>query len=249
MEASGGGRRMPSAIFKRRCTVSTILLWDRYSDSYLEQELTILGFKLLERSYMKRNKLTTLVASLIGVATLTVTSSALTTIQIKNIKSEVLSVPVPEMPAKAAELVSAAQKKDRQATALTAVRAIVAKHRAAAPLVVSAISRVAPELAPAVAAASVEIAPEQAATVATAAIAAAPAQSVSIRDVVVKAAPSQAANVANATTTATRGSASPPPSGGGTVTGSTTPINGGAFPSTAPTPVSDPRVIYNQPPN
>lgn len=196
---------------------------------------------------MKRNKLTTLAASLIAVATLTVTSSALTTIQIKNIKSEVLSVPVPEMPAKAAELVSIAKKKDRQATALTAVRAIVAKHRAAAPLVVSAISKVAPELAPVVAAASVEIAPEQAVTVATAAIAAAPAQSVSIRDVVVKAAPSQAANVANAT--ATRGSASPPPAGGGTVTGSSTPINGGTFPGTAPTPVSDPRVIYNQPPN
>ena len=208
MGESGDGPRTPSAIFKSWCTVSTFLLRDRNSKSYLEQELTILGFKLQDRSYMKRNKLTTLVASLIGVATLTVTSSALTTIQIKNIRSEVLSVPLPEMPAKAAELVSIAQKKDRQATALTAIRAIVAKHRAAAPLVVSAISRVAPELAPAVAAASVELAPEQAAPVATAAIAAAPAQSVSIRDVVVKAAPSQAANVVKATTPATP---TPPP--------------------------------------
>jgi hypothetical protein len=193
---------------------------------------------------MKRNKLTMLGALLVAVAMLTVNSSALTTIQIKNIKSEVLSVPVPEMPAKAAELVQRANKKDRQATALTAVRAVVAKHRAAAPLVVAAIAKVAPELTPVVAKASVEIAPDQSASVLTAALKAAPEQATTTR-----------AHVTTTTTTTTRGSASQPPASGGTVTITPTPINptsggtGGSFPTEAPTSASDPRVIYNQPPN
>lgn len=159
-----------------------------------------------------------------------------------------LSVPVPEMPAKAAELVNLALKKDRQATALTAVRAIVEKHRAAAPLVVSAISKVAPDLAPAVAAAGAEIAPEQAPTIASAAVAAAPAQAVSIQDVVGKAAPTQtAAVVASVTRTTTRGSAHEGVATGGTVTISDTPGNGGTFPTTPPTAIGNPTVIYNQP--
>jgi hypothetical protein len=193
---------------------------------------------------MKLKKLTTLAALFVALATV-VSSNALTTIQIKNIQTEVLGVPVPEMPAKAADLVKAALKKDRQATALTAVRAVVAKHRAAAPLVVSAISKVDPNLAPAVAAASAEIAPEHAASIATAAIAVAPAQSVVIHEQVVKAAPTQTAAI----NTATRGSASPGPSGGGTVTVLTTPIGGGTFPGNPPTAANDPRVVYNQPPN
>jgi hypothetical protein len=197
---------------------------------------------------MKRKKLTTLAALIVALATLTVNSNALTTIQIKNIKTEVLSVPVPEMPAKAAELVTLALKKDRQATALTAVRAIVAKHRAAAPLVVSAISKVAPDLAPAVAAAGAEIAPEQAPTIASAAVAAAPAQAVSIQDIVGKAAPAQsAAVVASVTRTSTRGSAQQGVPTGGTVTITDTAINGQPFPTTPPTPVGNPTVIYNQP--
>ena len=193
---------------------------------------------------MKLKKLTTLAALFVALATVA-SSNALTTIQIKNIQTEVLGVPVPEMPAKAAELVKVALKKDRQATALTAVRAVVAKHRAAAPLVVSAIAKVDPNLAPAVAAASAQIAPEQAASIATAAIAVAPTQSVVIRDQVVKAAPAQTVAV----NTATRASASPPPASGGTVTVITTPIGGGTFPANPPTPANDPRVVYNQPPN
>lgn len=180
-------------------------------------------------------------ALLVAVAMLTVNSSALTTIQIKNIKTEVLSVPVPEMPAKAAELVKLSEKKDRQATALVAVRTVVAKHRAAAPLVVSAISKVAPELTTVVAKATAEVAPDQAPSIVAAAVAAAPAQANTIRAQV------------PTTTTVTRGSASPPASGG-TVTISDQPISptggtGGSFPSAPPTPANDPRVIYNQPPN
>ena len=192
---------------------------------------------------MKLKKLTTLGALLVAVATLTVNSSALTTIQIKQIKSEVLSVPVPEMPAKAAELVKAADKKDRQAVALTAVRAVVAKHRAAAPLVVAAVAKVAPELAPVVAAAGAELAPEQSGSILTASVAAAPSQASVIETQITP------RTTPTATRTSTRASASPGPGTGGTGSTSTTPIGGGTFPSTPPTAVGDPRVIYNQPPN
>ena len=176
-------------------------------------------------------------ALLVAVATLTVNSSALTTIQIKQIRTEVLGVPVPEMPAKAAELVKAAEKKDRQAVALTAVRAVVSKHRAAAPLVVAAVSKVAPELAPVIAVASAEIAPEQSGSILTASVAAAPTQASVIQSKLSR------------PTTTTRSSASPGPGTGGTGSVSGTPIGGGSFPSNPPTAVGDPRVIYNQPPN
>src|SRR4051812_36108541 len=124
---------------------------------------------------MKITKLTTTAALFVAIATFTVTSSkALTSIQVQEIKKTVLSVPVPEMPAKAAELVTRAEKKDRQAVAVTAVRAVVLKHRAAAPIVISAISKVAPEVAPAVAVAAAEVATEQAPMIARAAATSAP---------------------------------------------------------------------------
>jgi len=204
---------------------------------------------------MKRNKLTRLAAVLIATAALTVTSSqALTSIQIQEIKTAVLSVPVPEMPATAAALVKKAQKKDRQAVAITAVRAIVVKHKAAAPLVISAIAKVAPELAPVIAAAGAEIAVDQASMIANAAAVAAPAHAVEVSVAVAKAAPAQSSSVAVAANRSmTRGSASAG-SGTGIITISDTPISptggagNGTFPLSPPTQATDPRVIYNQPP-
>ncbi len=208
-----------------------------------------------ELKLMKRINLTRAAALLIATAALTVTSSqALTSIQIQEIKTAVLSVPVPEMPAKAASLVKSADKKDRQAVAITAVRAIVLKHKAAAPLVISAISKVAPELAPVVAAAGAEIATEQAATIANAAAVAAPAHAVEVSVAVGKAAPAQSSSVASAVNRSmTRASASQGPSGTGIITISDQPISptggtGGNFPLSPPTESPDPRVIYNQPP-
>jgi len=204
---------------------------------------------------MKRNKLTRLAAVLIATAALTVTSSqALTSIQIQEIRTAVLSVPVPEMPATAAALVKKAQKKDRQAVAITAVRAIVVKHKAAAPLVISAIAKVAPELAPVIAAAGAEIAVDQASMIANAAAVAAPAHAVEVSVAVAKAAPAQSSSVAVAANRSmTRGSASAG-SGTGIITISDTPISptggagNGTFPLSPPTQATDPRVIYNQPP-
>jgi hypothetical protein len=202
---------------------------------------------------MKRYKLTTLAALLTAVLAVT-SSQALTSNQIQEVKTAVLSVPVPEMPAKAAALVRNAQKKDRQAVAITAVRAIVAKHKAAAPLVISAIAKVAPDLAPVVAAAGAEIATEQATMIANAAAVAAPKQAMEVGAAVAKVAPTQSSSVVAAVSRSmTRGSASQG-SGSGTITISDTPISptggagNGTFPLSPPTEAQDPRVIYNQPP-
>lgn len=210
---------------------------------------------------MKITKLTMTAALFVAIATFTVTSSnALTSIQVQEIKKTVLGVPVPEMPAKAAELVTRAEKKDRQAVAVTAVRAVVLKHRAAAPIVISAISKAAPEVAPAVAVAAAEVATEQAPMIARAAAASAPAHAAEITTAVSQAVPSQATTVAATVsainvrptvtpTVATRGAAS---SGGtsGIITTSPKPINENNqnFPFQAPTPASDPVIIYNTPP-
>jgi len=205
---------------------------------------------------MKRIKLRTFAALLIAIAALTVTSSqALTSIQIQEIRTAVLSVPVPEMPATAAALVKKANKKDRQAVAITAVRAIVTKHKAAAPLVISAIAKVAPELAPVIAAAGAEIATGQARMIASAAATAAPAHATEVSVAVAKAAPAQSASVVAAVNRSTsRGSASGG-TGSGVVTIVNTPIDttaggsgNGTFPLNPPLQAEDPRVIYNQPP-
>jgi len=190
----------------------------------------------------------------VALATFTVTSAnALTSIQVQEIKKAVLGVPVPEMPAKAAELVTRAEKKDRQAVAVTAVRSIVLKHRAAAPLVISAISKAAPDLAPTVAAAASEVVTEQAPLIARAAAVSAPAQSAQIISAVSRAVPAQAATItATVTPIASRGSASTGSSSGGTVTISNKPINTTGpvknFPLDKPSETADPVLVYNQPP-
>jgi hypothetical protein len=200
---------------------------------------------------MKRKKLTTVAALLTATVALTVTSSqALTSIQIQEIKTSVLSVPIPEMPAKAAALVKNAEKKDRQAVAITAVRAIVVKHKAAAPLVISAISKIAPELAPVVAAAGAEIATEQAASIANAAAIAAPQQAPEVAVAVAKVAPTQSSSIAAVVNRSMARSAASQPASGGIITISNQRITGENFNTVGgpPTPAGDPRVIYNQPP-
>lgn len=192
-------------------------------------------------------------ACCVAAATLAAPSvQALTSIHIQEIKKAVLGVPVPEMPAKAAELVASAQKKDRQAVAVTAVRAVVVKHKAAAPLVISAVSRVAPEVAPAVAVAASELVADQAPAIARAAATSAPAQAAKVSEAVAAAVPAQAATViASVAPIASRGSA-------GIVSGNIriegNPINddtggggNGRFPSGNPNEAQQGVVIYNIP--
>ena len=125
---------------------------------------------------MNINKLVAAGALMVALALSTSSAMAITAAQVKSTKEAVLSVPVPEMPAKAAELVTAADSKDREAVAVTAVKAIVFKHRASAPVVVAAVSKAAPEVAAAVTAAASELASDQARTIARAAMKAAPGQ-------------------------------------------------------------------------
>lgn len=198
---------------------------------------------------MIMKKLTTTAAVVIAIATLVTSSHALTASQVKDIKNTVLGVPVPEMPAKAVELVIKAEKKDRQAVAVTAVRAIVMKHRAAAPVVIAAISKAVPEVAPVIAVAAAEIANDQAPAIARAAAVAAPAQAPQISSAISSAVPAQSVAVARVVpSVGTRGAAAQQP-----VTGDVriedTRIDGSEFPDEEPTPAPEPQIIYNQPPN
>jgi hypothetical protein len=205
---------------------------------------------IAEQKLMKRNKLTTMAAFCVALATFSVTTAhALTSIQVQEIKTAILGVPVPEMPAKAAELVTRAEKKDRQAVAVTAVRTVAQKHQSAAPLVVSAVSKVAPELASAVAVAASEVSTTQASAFARAAAVSAPTQASEVVAAVSQAVPSQAASIAPAVSPVmTRPSASQGQSSGGTVTIGSKKIDGGNFPITKPA-VASPQVIYNQAPS
>ena len=188
----------------------------------------------------------------VALATFSVTTAhALTSIQVQEIKTAILGVPVPEMPAKAAELVTKAEKQDRQAVAVTVVRTVAQKHRSAAPLVVSAVSKVAPELAPAVAVAASEVSNDQASALARAAAVSAPTQASEVVAAVSQAVPSQATSVAaTVSPVMTRPSASGGSSSGGTVNISNKPLGGGNFPlNGSQLKVASPQVIYNSPPS
>jgi hypothetical protein len=99
---------------------------------------------------------------------------AVTDAQLKAIKKSLNAVPVPELPAKAAELVSQAAKEDREVVAVTVVRTAIRKSRPSAPLVVSAVSKAAPEVAAPVSRVAAEMEAAQSESIAAAAISAAP---------------------------------------------------------------------------
>jgi hypothetical protein len=97
---------------------------------------------------MKMKKLVTTAALLVAIATAAAPSAlALTVAEAKAAKKAVTSVPAPEMPAKAAELVVKADKADRKHMAVTVVQAAISKNRSVAPAVVSAVIKAAPDTA------------------------------------------------------------------------------------------------------
>jgi len=211
---------------------------------------------------MKINKLMTTAAIFVAAATFTVTSSqALTSIQVQEVKKAVLGVPVPEMPAKAADLVTKAEKKDRQAVAVTAVKAVVMKYRATAPVVIAAVSKAAPDLASVVAVAAAEIATEQATLIARAATVSAPTHAREISSAMSGVVGVQAGATVFASVNPpvnTRSSAANGGSSGGTITISPNPINTGANGTggagngsfnglPAPQQVNNPVVVYGAP--
>lgn len=125
-------------------------------------------------------------ALLLSGAVLTAPSAlALSVKQANELRKAVTSVPVPEMPAKAAELVRRANDTDRKEVTVTVVRAAVSKRRASGPVVVAAISKIAPDLAATAAAAASQIVTDQTSNITQAAIAAAPGQAEAILAAVV----------------------------------------------------------------
>jgi hypothetical protein len=205
---------------------------------------------------MKTNKLVTIATLTVAMAVAAPSAFAITAAQAKAVKKAITSVPVAEMPATAAELVKNSSKEDREAVAVTAVRAGIYKSRSSARLMVAAIAKAAPEVAGAVTRAASEMEVAQAGQIATAAITAAPSAKAEIVEQAriganTPAGPS-APVVTKTTSRVTRASAQAPATA--PVTQSNTPINttaGGnngsfvgatATPAPAPTPVD-----YNAP--
>jgi hypothetical protein len=129
---------------------------------------------------MRKNKLVLIAALLVAMTASAPKALALSAAQASAIKKAVTSVAVPEMPAKAAELVVKASKEDREAVALTAVRAAIYKNRSAAAAVVAAVAKVAPDLAPSITLAATQMERDQVSAIASAAITAAPSARVEI---------------------------------------------------------------------
>jgi len=106
-------------------------------------------------------------------------------------------VPVPEIPAKAADLVYAAAPSRREQTAQEVLRAVsVVARPGVLPYVVSAICRRDPEAAGAAVATAIELRPEEVLVFTTAALWAAPSQVQQIVSSACAAAPVSSANVA-----------------------------------------------------
>lgn len=107
------------------------------------------------------------------------------------------AVPVPEIPAKAAELVHAAAASDRDRTAQDVLRAVSAIAKPGVlPYVVSAICGANPEVAGSVVAGAINLQPENGMVLSKAALCAAPGQVEQIVFSACKAAPASCAEVA-----------------------------------------------------
>jgi hypothetical protein len=202
--------------------------------------------RLVNQKTMKMKQLLPRTALLVALSMLVGTSAhALTTSQIKAVRKAVTSVPVPEMGSKAVELILQAEKQDREIVAVTAVRAIVFRFKASAPVVVATVSKAAPDVAAAVAAAASELSRSEATQIASAASTAAPSQTDNINDAV-----SQTVSPFTA-----RGDADGSGSSGGTVNHGTRPLNqntggrgDGVFPGFKPIKAPTPhQKDYNKP--
>jgi len=96
--------------------------------------------------------------------------------QVEALKRSLKAVPVLELPAKAAQMVSDAKADERESVALAVVVAVAQFKPAALVSVVGAIVRVAPEMASSIAKTAAKQQPKQASAIAQAAVAAAPGQ-------------------------------------------------------------------------
>ena len=103
-----------------------------------------------------------------------------TPISVRTMRAIVSETSVVELPAKAAEIVTAASEETREKVAIRTVRIFLQNHHSLAPSLVGAIANAAPEVAPAVTSEAIMLFPESAYSITKAAVAAAPKQAVLI---------------------------------------------------------------------
>jgi len=170
-------------------------------------------------------------------------AQALTEKEVSTINNTIKEAPVADLPVKAAEMVTQATKKEKEAVAVAVVRAAIAKKPASAVPVVSSVVKAAPATAPAVVAAATKLAPDQMEAIAVAAALAAPELADKIVAAIAEVYPKAEERVAKAVMLAVpqsqakirqRTSGNPQLGIGETYSSSTTRIDGSAFPTTAP---------------
>ncbi|MBT5704835.1 MAG: hypothetical protein HOI66_00850 [Verrucomicrobia bacterium] len=128
---------------------------------------------------------TQVVSALMAVAVASLSANAITVdkntpLSVKTMRAIVSETSVVELPAKAAEIVTAASEETREKVAVRTVRIFLQNHHSLAPSLVGAIANAAPEVAPAITAEAITLFPESAYSITKAAVAAAPEQAVRI---------------------------------------------------------------------
>jgi hypothetical protein len=150
---------------------------------------------------MKQKNL--LLAVLISAATLADSSAtALTDLETRAIQTKILEVRLPELPARAEAMVAGALDDQKSEVAVAILKAVLPKHPATAPLLVTAIIKVAPQTSALVAATAAELVPAETIQIARAAAKASPQQSAQVASAVSKVAPKRVMSVAEAVVTA-----------------------------------------------
>lgn len=138
---------------------------------------------------MKKTKLNCILALACATAVFSAFSVS-AEVSTQTIEKTLKAVRAPELPAKAASLVSKAKTEDREATTIAAVKTAIGINRASAAAVVGAIAHANPKMASVAAATAVSLEPKQAAKIARAAASGAPSEADAIVAAMSKAAPS-----------------------------------------------------------
>lgn len=193
---------------------------------------------------MKNNKRIALSAMLVALTCFaTSPAQALSEKAVSTINKTIKEAPAADLPAKAAEIVTQASKKEKEAVAVAVVRAAVAKKPASAVPVVSSVVKAAPSTAPAVAAAAAKLAPDQLEAIATAAALGAPDLAEKIVAAVADVYPKDEERVAKAVMLAVpqaqakirqRASGNPAAGIGESYSRTSTRVDGSSFPASAP---------------
>jgi hypothetical protein len=145
---------------------------------------------------LMKNKMMRLLSAAMIIVGFAVSAVAKDAARAEAFKQTLTGVPALELPAKAAQLVTDAKAKDKEAVTAEVVTAAVKINPAAAPLVVGAISKAAPKMASIAAVTAATLEPKLTLAIAKAAAAAAPASAEKIVHALCKAMPAQYANIA-----------------------------------------------------